>query len=136
MRKTRIGDKMSSVAAMVFRGCRSLLAPASRATSSVLSSSRGVSTAVTAGSTKKPAAKTKTKAKPKPKAKSDSPAKKPPKSTGIFKANPVSPVLAQFLGSGESTRTDAIKEIWTYIKSHDLQVPLLFSLSLCICCKV
>ncbi|EOA31614.1 hypothetical protein CARUB_v10014811mg [Capsella rubella] len=114
---------MTSVAAMVFRGCRSLLAPASKATSSVLYSSRGVSNAVTAGSTKKPAAKTKTKAKPKPKAKSDSLAKKTPRSTGIFKVTPVSPVLAQFLGTGETTRTDAIKEIWTYIKSHDLQNP-------------
>ncbi|KAG7575861.1 SWIB/MDM2 domain [Arabidopsis thaliana x Arabidopsis arenosa] len=104
---------MSSVAAMVFRGARSLLAPASRATSSLVS----------AGSTKKPAAKTKAKAKPKPKAKSDSPAKKTPRSTGLFKVTPVSPVLAQFLGTGETTRTDAIKGIWTYIKSHDLQNP-------------
>ncbi|AAF03473.1 putative transcription regulator SWI/SNF-BAF60b family [Arabidopsis thaliana] len=104
---------MSSVAAMVFRGARSLLAPASRATSSLVS----------AGSTKKPAAKPKAKAKPKPKAKSDSPAKKTPRSTGIFKVTPVSPVLAQFLGTGETSRTDAIKGIWTYIKSHDLQNP-------------
>lgn len=98
---------------MVFRGARSLLAPASRATSSLVS----------AGSTKKPAAKPKAKAKPKPKAKSDSPAKKTPRSTGIFKVTPVSPVLAQFLGTGETSRTDAIKGIWTYIKSHDLQNP-------------
>nr|AAM65610.1 unknown [Arabidopsis thaliana] len=104
---------MSSVAAMVFRGARSLLAPASRATSSLVS----------ARSTKKPAAKPKAKAKPKPKAKSDSPAKKTPRSTGIFKVTPVSPVLAQFLGTGETSRTDAIKGIWTYIKSHDLQNP-------------
>ncbi|KAG7580530.1 SWIB domain [Arabidopsis suecica] len=104
---------MSSVATMVFRGARSLLAPASRATSSLVS----------AGSTKKPAAKTKAKAKPKPKTKSDSPAKKTPRSTGLFKVTPVSPVLAQFLGTGETTRTDAIKRIWTYIKSHDLQNP-------------
>ncbi|CAE5965997.1 unnamed protein product [Arabidopsis arenosa] len=104
---------MSSVAAMVFRGARSLLAPASRATSSLVS----------AGSSKKPAAKTKAKAKPKPKTKSDSPAKKTPRSTGLFKVTPVSPVLAQFLGTRETTRTDAIKGIWTYIKSHDLQNP-------------
>ncbi|XP_010512159.1 PREDICTED: protein TRI1-like [Camelina sativa] len=108
---------MSSVAAMVFRRCRSLLAPVSSSASYVLSSSRGVVS--TAGSTKKPA----TKPKPKPKAKSDSPAKKTPRSTGIFKVTPVSPALAQFLGIGETTRTDAIKEIWTYIKSHDLQNP-------------
>lgn len=130
---------MSSFAVRVFMGCRSVLAPASRTTSYLVSSSRSVSTAA-AGSTKKPAAKTKAKAKPKPKpkpkpkTKSDSPATKTPRSTGIFKPTPVSPVLAQFLGTGETTRTDAVKEIWTYIKSHDLQVHLLFSL--CICCKV
>ncbi|XP_010463811.1 PREDICTED: protein TRI1-like [Camelina sativa] len=112
---------MSSVAAMVFMRCRSLLIPVSSSTSYVLSSSRGVVS--TAGSTKKPAAKTKTKPTPKPNAKSDSPVKKTPRSTGIFKVTPVSPVLAQFLGTGETTRTDAIKGIWTYIKSHDLQNP-------------
>ncbi|ESQ49741.1 hypothetical protein EUTSA_v10021710mg [Eutrema salsugineum] len=107
---------MSFVAARFFR----LLAPASGANSSVVSSSRSVSTAA-AGATKKSAAKS--KAKPKPKPKSVSPAKKTPRSTGIFKATPVSPALAQFLGTGETTRTDAIKEIWTYVKSHDLQNP-------------
>ncbi|KAJ4892808.1 SWIB/MDM2 domain superfamily protein [Raphanus sativus] len=110
---------MSSVAARVFRGCRTLLAPASRAaaTSSLLSSSRSLTT-VTAGGTKKSAAK------PKPKSKPDSPAKKKtPRTTGIFKATPVSPALAQFLGTGETTRTDAVKEVWTYVKSHDLQNP-------------
>ncbi|RID64564.1 hypothetical protein BRARA_E03492 [Brassica rapa] len=114
---------MSSVAARVFfRGCRSLLAPASRAaaTSSVVSSSRSVST-VAAGGTKKSAAKP--KAKPKPKSKPDSLAKKTPRTTGIFKATPVSPALAHFLGTGETTRTDAVKEVWTYVKSHDLQNP-------------
>ncbi|KAH0927974.1 hypothetical protein HID58_020230 [Brassica napus] len=113
---------MSSVAARVFfRGCRSLLAPASRAaaTSSVLSSSRSVST-VAAGGAKKSAAKP--KAKPKPKSKPDSLTKKTPRTTGIFKATPVSPALAHFLGTGETTRTDAVKEVWTYVKSHDLQI--------------
>ncbi|KAF8089878.1 hypothetical protein N665_0495s0026 [Sinapis alba] len=106
---------MSSVAARVFRGCSSLLAPASRAaTSSVLSSSRSLST-VTAGSTKKSAKKSKVKP--------DSLAKKTPRTTGIFKATTVSPALAQFLGTGETTRTNAVKEVWTYVKSHDLQNP-------------
>ncbi|KAJ0237161.1 SWIB domain-containing protein [Hirschfeldia incana] len=111
---------MSSVAARVLKGCGSLLAPASRAvsTSSVFSSSRSLST-ITAGGTKKSAAKSKSKPKPKP----DSLVKKTPRTTGIFKATPVSPALAQFLGTGETTRTDAVKEIWTYVKSHDLQNP-------------
>ncbi|KAG2273179.1 hypothetical protein Bca4012_085976 [Brassica carinata] len=111
---------MSSVAARVLRRCRSLLAPASRAatTSSLLSSSRSLTT-VTAGGTKKSAAK------PKPKSKPDSLTKKKttPRTTGIFKATPVSPALAQFLGTGETTRTNAVKEVWTYVKSHDLQNP-------------
>ncbi|CAN8269842.1 unnamed protein product [Cochlearia groenlandica] len=100
----------SFVAARIFKGCRSLLAPASRATSSVVT-----------GPTKKPAAKTKAKTKVNPK--SESPAKNTARSTGIFKATPVSPALAQFLGTGETTRTQAVKEIWIYIKSHDLQNP-------------
>lgn len=123
---------MSSVAARVFRGCRSLLAPASlAATSSALSSSRSIST-VAAGGAKKSAAKP--KAKPKPKSKPDSLAKKTPRTTGIFKATPVSPALAHFLGTGETTRTDAVKEVWTYVKSHDLQVYsfLLFHCILCV----
>lgn len=103
------------VKARVFR---SLLAPASRAATS---SSRSAST-VAAGGTKKSAAKP--KAKPKPKPKPDSLAKKKtPRTTGIFKATTVSPALAQFLGTGETTRTDAVKEVWTYVKSHDLQNP-------------
>lgn len=117
---------MSYLAARVFR---SLLAPASRAATS---SSRSAST-VAAGGTKKSAAKP--KAKPKPKSKPDSLAKKKtPRTTGIFKATTVSPALAQFLGTGETTRTDAVKEVWTYVKSHDLQVHsyLLFS-AFCVC---
>ncbi|CAH8386201.1 unnamed protein product [Eruca vesicaria subsp. sativa] len=112
----------SSVAARVFRGCKSLLAPASQATTSFeLSTSRSLST-VTSGGTKKSSA-AKSKSKPKPKLKPDSPVKKTPRTTGIFKASPVSPALAQFLGTGETTRTVAVKEIWTYVKSHDLQNP-------------
>ncbi|KFK37792.1 hypothetical protein AALP_AA3G029600 [Arabis alpina] len=103
---------MSSVAARVFRGCRSLLAPASKPITS---------SSVVSGATKKSAAKSKTKAKPKQR--SVSPAKRTSRSAGIFKMTPVSPVLAQFLGTGETNRTDAVKEIWTYVKSHDLQNP-------------
>ncbi|CAH8362772.1 unnamed protein product, partial [Eruca vesicaria subsp. sativa] len=75
---------------------------------------------VTAGGTKKSAAKSKVKLKPK--SKPDALVKKTPRTTGIFKATTVSPALAQFLGTGETTRTNAVKYIWTHVKSHDLQV--------------
>ncbi|CAH8356812.1 unnamed protein product [Eruca vesicaria subsp. sativa] len=93
---------MPSMAARVFRGCRSLFAP------------------VTTGGTKKSAAKS--KAKPKSKLKPDALVKKTPRTTDIFKATTVSPALAQFFGTDETTRIDAAKEIWTYVKSHDLKV--------------
>ncbi|XP_010549735.1 PREDICTED: protein TRI1 [Tarenaya hassleriana] len=101
---------MSSLSAGIFRGCRSVLAPASRTFSSAAASRGGSSTGAR-----------KSASKPKPKPRSSSPATA--RSTGIFKVSPVSPALAQFLGAGEASRTDAIKGIWAYIKSHDLQNP-------------
>lgn len=46
----------------------------------------------------------------------------PIRPTGIFKLAPVSPALGQFLGAQQASRTDAVKQIWTYIKSRNLQV--------------
>ncbi|KAL2236184.1 UNVERIFIED_CONTAM: Upstream activation factor subunit spp27 [Sesamum indicum] len=42
--------------------------------------------------------------------------------TGILKVQPVSPALAKFLGSPEASRSGAVKKIWEYVKSHNLQV--------------
>lgn len=41
---------------------------------------------------------------------------------GITKPKRVSPEMQAFLGVEEIPRTQALKEIWAYIKQHDLQV--------------
>ncbi|XP_022719929.1 upstream activation factor subunit UAF30-like [Durio zibethinus] len=43
--------------------------------------------------------------------------------SGIFKVTPVSPALGRFLGAEQVSRTEAVKQIWTYIKSNNLQNP-------------
>lgn len=42
---------------------------------------------------------------------------------GILKVTQVSPALSNFLGVSEASRTDAVKQIWSYIKLHNLQNP-------------
>ncbi|KAM3322600.1 upstream activation factor subunit spp27 isoform X1 [Capsicum chacoense] len=42
---------------------------------------------------------------------------------GILKPQPVSPALANFLGTNEASRTDAVKKVWEYVKTHNLQNP-------------
>ncbi|CAM8907017.1 unnamed protein product [Rhodiola kirilowii] len=42
---------------------------------------------------------------------------------GITKPKRVSPEMQAFLGVEEIPRTQALKEIWAYIKQHDLQDP-------------
>ncbi|XP_009801356.1 protein TRI1-like [Nicotiana sylvestris] len=42
---------------------------------------------------------------------------------GILKPQPVSPALGKFLGNSEASRTDAVKKVWEYIKTHNLQNP-------------
>ncbi|KAL3645812.1 hypothetical protein CASFOL_010992 [Castilleja foliolosa] len=49
--------------------------------------------------------------------------KAPRRNTGILKVQPVSPALAKFLGSAEASRTDAVKKVWAYVKSNNLQNP-------------
>ncbi|KAE8721404.1 tRNA (guanine-N(7)-)-methyltransferase-like [Hibiscus syriacus] len=43
--------------------------------------------------------------------------------SGIFKIAPVSPALGQFVEAQQAYRTDAVKQIWNYIKAHNLQNP-------------
>lgn len=105
----------SSTAVRVFRGCRALLGPA-RSSASAAKPSKASATGTTASS-----------AKEKPKARKKSSASSPPRSTpsrpsGIQKVTPVSPALAEFLQCHEASRSDAVKQIWSYIKLHDLQV--------------
>ncbi|KMZ57388.1 hypothetical protein ZOSMA_86G00230 [Zostera marina] len=45
------------------------------------------------------------------------------KPRGITKPKPISPVMQEFLGVPEIPRTQALKQIWAYIKKHDLQDP-------------
>jgi chromatin remodeling complex protein RSC6 len=58
--------------------------------------------------------------------------------SGIQKVVPISPQLGRFLGASYSSRTQAIKLIWEYIKLHQLQVISLpffsvLGLGFCIC---
>ncbi|KAM0052406.1 putative transcription regulator SWI/SNF-BAF60b family [Helianthus debilis subsp. tardiflorus] len=95
--------------ARVFNGCRTLFAAAKSATPKPTT---------TAAANKKSAVKKTTEKKPKQPS-----ADKPVKPAGILKPSPISPALAQFLGVSESARTDAVKKIWEYIKSNELQNP-------------
>ncbi|ESR50579.1 hypothetical protein WN944_019556 [Citrus x changshan-huyou] len=98
---------MSSAAARVFNGCRALLAPAK----SSAAASSAASTKAKSKTTKKPRAK--------------SPVKRgaPTRPTGISKVSPVSPALAKFLGAPEASRSDAVRQIWAHVKTHNLQNP-------------
>lgn len=114
----------------VFRGCRALLAPAKSSAADVANAKSTTST---------------TRAKPKPKPK-PRPAKasnqgtgtglssaEPAKPKGILKVGPISPALQAFLDMPEASRSGAVKQIWSYIKGQNLQVPptlLFLSLSL------
>ncbi|KAL6547680.1 hypothetical protein OROHE_009385 [Orobanche hederae] len=49
--------------------------------------------------------------------------KAPPRPIGILKVQTVSPALAKFLGCSETSRSDAVKKIWAYVKSQNLQNP-------------
>ncbi|KAF9619630.1 hypothetical protein IFM89_007951 [Coptis chinensis] len=42
---------------------------------------------------------------------------------GITKPRPISPAMQELLGVTEIPRTQALKQIWAYIKQHNLQDP-------------
>ncbi|GAV65305.1 SWIB domain-containing protein, partial [Cephalotus follicularis] len=116
-RNTERGEReMATVASRVFKGCRALLAPA-RSSSASASASAATKRSATTKTTPKP------KPKPKPKAKPTS-TLPGSQTSGILKVVPVSPSLAEFLGTPESSRTDAVKQIWAYIKTNELQNPV------------
>lgn len=48
---------------------------------------------------------------------------KPIKPVGILKPQPISSALGEFLGTSESSRTDAVKKVWEHIKLNNLQNP-------------
>ncbi|EOY10365.1 SWIB/MDM2 domain - like 10 [Theobroma cacao] len=109
----------------ILQGFRALLASPAVSTSSSATAAAKFSSASAAAA--KPAA-TKVSRKPKKpttsKPKADKPAapRTTNRPTGISKVTPVSPALGQFLGAQQASRTEAVKQIWTYIKSHNLQV--------------
>jgi len=48
---------------------------------------------------------------------------KMPKGTGLTKKYSLSSDLADLVGKSEATRGECIKQLWAYIKEHDLQDP-------------
>ncbi|CAK9328530.1 unnamed protein product [Citrullus colocynthis] len=93
-----------------FRGCRTLLDSLKSATQAY-SSTPAVSRK---GKLKAAVSGQKSVAGPK---------KEPNRPTGILKAVQVSPTLAGFLGMSETSRAEAVKQIWAYIKLNNLQSP-------------
>ncbi|XVF42729.1 hypothetical protein PTKIN_Ptkin01aG0387200 [Pterospermum kingtungense] len=110
----------------VLKGFRALLASPAPSSSSVFAAAKfySASVAATKSATSKAAKKTPKKATTS-KAKSEKRAAPQTtiRPTGIFKLTPVSPALGRFLGAPQASRTDAVKQIWVYIKSQNLQNP-------------
>ncbi|XP_022855992.1 upstream activation factor subunit spp27-like [Olea europaea var. sylvestris] len=86
--------------------CRALMAPAK---SAAASTSTSTSTSTFSSTPKATKTTTATKAKS--------------GNAGILKVQNVSPALAKFIGSSEASRSGAVKKIWEYVKSHNLQNP-------------
>ncbi|KAL0547924.1 hypothetical protein IC582_012363 [Cucumis melo] len=108
----------------VFRACRTLLAPSK--SSATVPATAPKSKTTTKPKTKLPKVKTPPSsvaaagvaATPEPKIK-----KGTSRPSGILKVTQVSPALSNFLGVSEASRTDAVTQIWSYIKLHNLQNP-------------
>ncbi|KAL6130464.1 hypothetical protein ACLB2K_068843 [Fragaria x ananassa] len=109
----------SSTAISVFRGCRALLAPAKSSSSTSTAGASAVKVAAAAA----PKSKAKAKAKPKTNADAIKPKRNVNMNAGIMKPRPISPALGSFLGAAESSRAEAVKQIWDHIKLNSLQNP-------------
>ncbi|XVF06745.1 hypothetical protein REPUB_Repub06bG0076900 [Reevesia pubescens] len=104
----------------VLNGFRALLAsPAAAKFSSASAATTTAKSATSKVAQKTPKKPTTSKSKP---AKPATP-RTMTRPTGILKVTPVSPALGSFLGAKQASRTDAVKQIWTYIKSNNLQNP-------------
>ncbi|KAD5802693.1 hypothetical protein E3N88_14053 [Mikania micrantha] len=101
--------------ARVFNGCRALFSPAKSASPKPTATVASTTTTVAKQSKKSAVKKSTEKPVKTPRR------KKLVRSSGILKPSPISPVLAHFLGVSESARTEAVKKIWEYIKSNELQ---------------
>ncbi|MBA0737483.1 hypothetical protein Gogos_010943 [Gossypium gossypioides] len=107
---------------MLYKGFKELLA--SSATAAVPSTAAKFYAAAAAKSAS-PKVAQKTPKKPttsKPKTKKPAALRSETRPTGISKVTLVSPALGQFLGAQQASRTEAVKQIWSYIKSQNLQV--------------
>ncbi|XP_062145676.1 protein TRI1-like [Alnus glutinosa] len=82
----------------------------------VFGGTRTLMAAAKASSASSSSAPTKRASTKKPKSTSTRP-------TGIQKVVQVSPQLSSFLGASYSSRPQAVKLVWEYIKLHDLQNP-------------
>ncbi|KAK8589928.1 hypothetical protein V6N13_088734 [Hibiscus sabdariffa] len=111
----------------VFFSFRALLAsPAAASSAAAAKFSSSASTAAAAAKSATSKAAQKTPKKPttsKPKAEKPATPRTTTRPSGIFKVTPVSPALGRFLGAQQASRTGAVKQIWSYIKSHNLQNP-------------
>ncbi|MBA0878400.1 hypothetical protein Goshw_007248 [Gossypium schwendimanii] len=110
----------------LYKGFKELLA--SSATAAVPSTAAKFYAAAAAKSASRKVAQ-KTPKKPttsKPKTKKPAALRSETRPTGISKVTPVSPALGQFLGAQQASRTEAVKQIWSYIKSQNLQVVSLY----------
>ncbi|KAL0008323.1 hypothetical protein SO802_009825 [Lithocarpus litseifolius] len=114
---------MASSGIRALRGCRALLAPAKSSASAA--ATEVIKTTATTTTSKQP--KPKATAKPKPtktaKASPSTSTTEPKRASGIQKVSPISPQLQTFLGAPEASRSDAVKQIWSYVKLHNLQNP-------------
>ncbi|TYI16482.1 hypothetical protein ES332_A08G258300v1 [Gossypium tomentosum] len=107
----------------LYKGFKELLA--SSATAAVpLTAAKFYAAAAAKSASPKVAQKTRKKpTTSKPKTKKPAALRSETRPTGISKVTPVSPALGQFLGAQQASRTEAVKQIWFYIKSQNLQNP-------------
>ncbi|XP_075643675.1 uncharacterized protein LOC142614920 [Castanea sativa] len=116
---------MASSGIRALRGCRALLAPAKSSASAA--AAEVTKTTTTTSKQPKPKATAKPKspktAKATPPTSTSTSTTKPTRASGIQKVSPISPQLQTFLGAPEASRPDAVKQIWSYIKLHNLQNP-------------
>ncbi|KAK8257067.1 hypothetical protein V6Z12_1Z008100 [Gossypium hirsutum] len=106
----------------LYKGFKELLA--SSATAAVPLTAAKFYAAAAAAKSASPKVAQKTRKKPttsKPKTKKPAALRSETRPTGISKVTPVSPALGQFLGAQQASRTEAVKQIWFYIKSQNLQ---------------
>lgn len=109
----------------LYKGFKELLA--SPATAAAPSTAAKFSAAAAKSASPKVAQKTPKKpTTSKPKTKKPAALRTETRPTGISKATQVSPALGQFLGAQQASRTEAVKQIWSYIKSQNLQVVSLY----------